>query len=57
MRQLVDLKKLTDDLRKQMDIHQKQNEEYRLRIEKLEKERELDRNRGDNTRQYTNADY
>lgn len=57
MRQLVDLKKHTDDLRKQMDILQKQNEDYRLRLEKLEKERDEDRSRQDNARQYTNTDY
>lgn len=57
MRQLVDLKKHTDDLRKQMEIYQKQNEDYRLRLEKLEKERDLERNREDSTRQYTNTDY
>lgn len=57
MRQLFDLKKQTDDLRKQMEIYQKQNEDYRTRLEKLEKERELERNREDSTRQYTNSDY
>uniref|UniRef100_A0A182K8Q0 Uncharacterized protein n=1 Tax=Anopheles christyi TaxID=43041 RepID=A0A182K8Q0_9DIPT len=37
-RQMLELKKLTEDLRKQFDLSQKQNEEYRARVEKLEKE-------------------
>uniref|UniRef100_A0A182R5K2 Uncharacterized protein n=1 Tax=Anopheles funestus TaxID=62324 RepID=A0A182R5K2_ANOFN len=37
-RQLLELKKLIEDLRKQFDLSQKQNEEYRARVEKLEKE-------------------
>lgn len=37
-RQLLELKKLTEDLRKQFDLSQKQNEEYRTRVDKLEKE-------------------
>uniref|UniRef100_A0A182PET0 Uncharacterized protein n=1 Tax=Anopheles epiroticus TaxID=199890 RepID=A0A182PET0_9DIPT len=37
-RQMVELKKLTEDLRKQFDLSQKQNEEYRARVDKLEKE-------------------
>lgn len=51
MRQLFDVKKQTEDLRKQMDLYQKQNEDYRIRLEKLEKERE------DGTRQYTNSNF
>ncbi|XP_058062794.1 ankyrin repeat and KH domain-containing protein mask-like [Anopheles bellator] len=37
-RQMVELKKLIEDLRKQFELSQKQNEEYRTRVEKLEKE-------------------
>uniref|UniRef100_A0A182LYM8 Uncharacterized protein n=1 Tax=Anopheles culicifacies TaxID=139723 RepID=A0A182LYM8_9DIPT len=37
-RQLLELKKLIEDLRKQFELSQKQNEEYRARVEKLEKE-------------------
>ncbi|XP_035906188.1 inversin-A-like [Anopheles stephensi] len=37
-RQLLELKKLIDDLRKQFELSQKQNEEYRARVDKLEKE-------------------
>ncbi|XP_052899587.1 inversin-B [Anopheles moucheti] len=37
-RQQVELKKLIEDLRKQFELSQKQNEEYRARVEKLEKE-------------------
>ncbi|XP_052873704.1 ankyrin repeat and KH domain-containing protein mask [Anopheles cruzii] len=37
-RQMVELKKLIEDLRKQFELSQKQNEEYRARVEKLEKE-------------------
>lgn len=54
MRQLVELKNHTDDLRKQMEIQQKQNEDYRLRLERLEKERDRDTV---NAGQYTNSDY
>lgn len=55
MRQLCDVKKQTEDLRKQMDLYQKQNEDYRIRLEKLEKER--DGEREDSTRQYTNSNF
>ncbi|XP_050072750.1 uncharacterized protein LOC126560845 [Anopheles maculipalpis] len=37
-RQQLELKKLIEDLRKQFELSQKQNEEYRARVEKLEKE-------------------
>uniref|UniRef100_A0A182WCA3 Uncharacterized protein n=1 Tax=Anopheles minimus TaxID=112268 RepID=A0A182WCA3_9DIPT len=37
-RQMLELKKLIEDLRKQFELSQKQNEEYRARVEKLEKE-------------------
>uniref|UniRef100_A0A182NIF7 Uncharacterized protein n=1 Tax=Anopheles dirus TaxID=7168 RepID=A0A182NIF7_9DIPT len=37
-RQLLEQKKQGDDLRKQFDLSQKLNEEYRARVEKLEKE-------------------
>lgn len=40
-RQILELRKITDDLRKQFELSQKQNEEYRLRLEKLEQEREF----------------
>lgn len=53
MRQLVELKNHTDDLRKQIEIQQKQNEDYRIRLERLEKERDRD----NGTEQYTNSDY
>lgn len=41
-RQILELRKITDDLRKQFELSQKQNEEYRLRLEKLEQDREFD---------------
>ncbi|XP_058457918.1 uncharacterized protein LOC131434790 [Malaya genurostris] len=37
-RHFLELKKQTDDLRKQFELSQNQNEEYRARVEKLEKE-------------------
>lgn len=37
-RHFLELKKQTDDLRKQFELSQKQNEEYRARVDKLEKE-------------------
>ncbi|ETN67996.1 ga binding protein beta chain (transcription factor e4tf1-47) [Anopheles darlingi] len=37
-RQMVEMKKLIEDLRKQFELSQKQNGEYRTRLEKLEKE-------------------
>ncbi|XP_053674388.1 serine/threonine-protein phosphatase 6 regulatory ankyrin repeat subunit C [Anopheles nili] len=37
-RQLLEVKKQTEDLRKQFELSQKQNEEYRTRVQKLEKE-------------------
>ncbi|KFB48604.1 AGAP006384-PA-like protein [Anopheles sinensis] len=37
-RQILEQKKLTEDLRKQFELSQKQNEEYRARVDKLEKE-------------------
>lgn len=40
-RQILELKKITDDLRKQFELSQKQNEEFRLRLEKLEQDREF----------------
>lgn len=40
-RQILELRKITDDLRKQFELSQKQNEEYRLRLEKLEQDREF----------------
>lgn len=40
-RQILELRKITDDLRKQFELSQKQNEEFRLRLEKLEQDREF----------------
>uniref|UniRef100_A0A182JKA0 Uncharacterized protein n=1 Tax=Anopheles atroparvus TaxID=41427 RepID=A0A182JKA0_ANOAO len=37
-RQILELKKLTEDLRRQFEQSQKQNEEYRTRVDKLERE-------------------
>lgn len=37
-RHFLELRKQTDDLRKQFELSQKQNEEYRARVDKLEKE-------------------
>lgn len=41
-RQILELRKITDELRKQFELSQKQNEEYRLRLEKLEQDREFE---------------
>lgn len=38
-KQILDLKKITEDLLKQYEISQKQNEELRMRIDRLERDR------------------
>lgn len=42
-RQLLDLRKQIEDLRRQFELSQKQNAEYRTRIERLERDRDEER--------------
>lgn len=42
-RQLLELKKQTDELRKQLELSQKQNDEYKIRLEKLEQEKQIEK--------------